>query len=105
MKEVMNTVYGDEMLKRKQIYDTLKKIEDWKNTDDQGDSDSKKMVRTDQIVPSAIPTIEADHHISVKKLSSIHMTSFGMTSYFLHKQLGLVKKLVYRVSKQLSLDP
>jgi hypothetical protein len=30
--------------------------------------------------------------------------SFGMTCCFLHKQLGLVKKLAYRVSKQLSLD-
>jgi hypothetical protein len=39
MKEIMNTVYGDKMLKRKQIYDTLKKIEDWKNMDDQGISD------------------------------------------------------------------
>jgi hypothetical protein len=30
----MNTLYGDKMLKRKQIYDALKKNEDWKNTDD-----------------------------------------------------------------------
>jgi hypothetical protein len=101
----MNTVYGDKMVKRKQIYDTLKKIEDWENTDDQWDSDSKKMVWTGQIIPSAVTAIEADHHISVKQLSSIHMTSFGMTSCFLHKQLGLVKKLAYMVSKQLSLDP
>jgi hypothetical protein len=53
---------------------------------------------------SAVTAIEADHHISVKQLSAIHMMSFGMTCCFLRKQLGLVKKLAYRVSKQLYLD-
>jgi hypothetical protein len=99
----MNTVYGDKMLKRKQIFDTLKKNEDWKNMDDRGDSDSSKMVRTGPIILSAVTAIEAGHHISVKQLSAIHMMSFGMTCCFLHKQLGLVKKMAYRVSKQLSL--
>jgi hypothetical protein len=51
------------------------------------------MVRTGHIIPSATTAIEADHHISVKQLSAIHMTSFGMTCCFLHKQLGLVKKV------------
>jgi hypothetical protein len=45
----MNTVYCDKRLMRKQIYNILKKIEDWKNTDDLRDSDPKKMVQTGQI--------------------------------------------------------
>jgi hypothetical protein len=80
MKEIMNTVYGDKMLKRKQIYDTLKKIEDWKNTDDQGDSNPKKMVWTGQLILSSITAIEADHHVYAKQFTAIHMTSLGMTS-------------------------
>jgi hypothetical protein len=32
------------------------------------------------------------------------MMPFGMASCILHKELGLVKKLAYRVSKQLSLE-
>jgi hypothetical protein len=45
-------------------------------------------------------TIEADHHISIKQLSAIHITPFGMTSCNLCQYLGLVKNLV---SKLLSL--
>jgi hypothetical protein len=50
-------------VKRKQIYNILKKIEDWKNADDLGDSDPKKMVQTGQIILSVATTSEADHQL------------------------------------------
>jgi hypothetical protein len=45
MKEIMNTVYGDKMLKRKQIYDTLKKTEDWKTRMTRGTPIQRKWSR------------------------------------------------------------
>jgi hypothetical protein len=66
MKEMVNAVHRDKGFRRKQTFEIIKKTEDLKNTDNQRHFDPKKMVWTDQIIPSVASSIEAGHHISIK---------------------------------------
>jgi hypothetical protein len=60
---MVNVVHRDKGFKKKHIFEIIKKAEDLKNTDNQRHFDPKKMVRTDQIIPSVAAAIEAGHHI------------------------------------------
>jgi hypothetical protein len=70
MKEMVNAVHRDKGFKRKQIFEIIKKAEDLINTDNQRHFNPKKMVWTDQIIPSVDSSIEAGHQ-SNKFLPSI----------------------------------
>jgi hypothetical protein len=80
-------------LKKRQLYEIMKKVKTRKNVNDQRPFISKKMVGIGQIMASVANTIKAGRHVPIEKLTAIHMTSFRIISPILHKELGLVENL------------
>jgi hypothetical protein len=98
-KRLADNTYGEKTLKTRAIYKISKQIKDEKNTDDKRKFNSKKTIRTADLIAA---NVKADRRVCVKALASAHGVSAGTVFTILHKELGLVKKSARWVPKLLS---
>ncbi len=71
-------------LKKTQIYEILKRVKMWKNTDDRRGFTKQK---TADLIASV--AVAEDRRVSIQDLSRAHGTLYGTISRILHSQLGL----------------
>jgi histone-lysine N-methyltransferase SETMAR len=101
-KKLADNAYGEKALKTRAIYKIFKQIKEGKNTDDKRRFNSKKTIRTAELIASIAADVEADRRICVKTLASAYGVSAGTVFNILHEELGLVKKSARWVPKLLS---
>jgi hypothetical protein len=102
INEMVDYVYGDKGMKRRKFCELLKQLKDWKNPGDHRHFKPKKTVLPGQLSTSVVATIKVDRRIYIMQVRVVHMTSFGTMSLILHKELDLVKKSAWWMSKEVS---
>jgi histone-lysine N-methyltransferase SETMAR len=104
IKETTEAAYGDQALKKTQIYEVMKKVKAGKNTEDQRHLSAKKTKRTVNLVASVAAAVKEDARVSIQELASANGVSYGTIQTILHDDLGLSKKSARWVPKLLSDD-
>jgi histone-lysine N-methyltransferase SETMAR len=102
IKETTEAAYGDQALKRTQIYEIMNKVKAGKNTEDQRHLSAKKTKRTVNLVAAVAAAVKEDARVSIQELASANGVSYGTIQTILHVDLGLSKKSARWVPKLLS---
>ena len=102
IKELVETVYGDKGLKMRAIYTILKKVKAGEDAADLRGWNTKKTVRTGDLIAAVAAAIEDNRRANIRDLAKAYGTTYGTVSRIIHDSLGLVKKSARWVPKLLS---
>jgi hypothetical protein len=102
VNEMVDNVYRDKGMKRRQNSELIKQLKDRKNPGDHRHFKPKKNVLPGQFSTSVVATIKVDRRIYIMQVRVVPMASFGTMSLILHKEVDLVKKSARWMSKELS---
>ena len=102
IQETVNGAFGDQALKKTQIYDILKLVKAGKSTSDRRHCSSQKTKRTASLVADIAAAIQADARVGIEDLVRAFGVSHGTIHTVLHEDLGLVKKSARWVPKLLT---
>ena len=91
IQETVNGAFGDQALKKTQIYDILKLVKAGKSTSDRRHCSSQKTKRTASLVADIAAAIQADARVGIEDLVRAFGVSHGTIHTVLHEDLGLVK--------------
>jgi len=101
---MINTVYGNKVLKKALIYMILKAVKEGNDATDQHGRLTKKSVITPLLVASVAASFQAERRINIRELAKREGTSFSTIFCMVLKEQGLVKKSARWVPKLLLLD-
>ena len=93
IKELVETVYGDKGLKMRAIYTILKKVKAGEDAADLRGWNTKKTVRTGDLIAAVAAAIEDNRRANIRDLAKAYGTTYGTVSCIIHDSLGLVKKV------------
>jgi hypothetical protein len=85
IKETMETVYGDKVLKKMAIYAIIKKVKNGEINNDQRHLNAKKTMWTPAFIASVAAAVEEDCRLSIKALATAHGTSRCMRIWALRR--------------------
>ena len=81
------------------IYTILKKVKAGENAADLRDRNTKKTVRTGNLIPAVATAIEENRLANIRELAKAHGATYGTVSHIIHDSLGLVKKSARKGAK------
>jgi hypothetical protein len=94
----------DKVLKRRVIYKILKQTKYGKNTDNQGEFNSRRSVCPATLIATVATNVKAHQQICIKSFSLAYGTSVGTIFAFLHQENGLIKESASWELKKLTWD-
>jgi hypothetical protein len=92
IKNFVDEAFGDQALKKTQIYDIVKKARAGVDVSDQRHLNAKKTKRTESLVAAVAAAVEKNRQVTVQELTSAHGASYGTIRRILKDELGLAKR-------------
>jgi histone-lysine N-methyltransferase SETMAR len=102
IQETTEAAYGENALKKTQIYEIIRAVKERKVTEDQRQHNGRRKVRSPNFVAKIAVEVEDDRRITIRKLAAANgvcMRTFQLT---LHEDLDLSKKSARWVPKLLT---
>ncbi len=97
-------MYGDQALKRTQIYNIMKTVKEGKPAADQWGFNTKRRIRNSGFIANITAEVESNRRVTVRKIMRIHGVLTRTIHTMLHDDLNLSKKSARWVPKLLSDD-
>jgi hypothetical protein len=101
-QKTTETAYGENALKKIQIYEIIKAVKEGKVTEDQRQHNGRRKVRRPDFVAEIAAEVDEDRRITIRKLAAAHGVSMRTIQLTLHEDLDLSKKSARWVPKLLT---
>jgi hypothetical protein len=102
IQETTEAAYGENALKKIQIYKIIKAVKEGKVTEDQRQHNRRRKVRSPDFVAEIATEVEDDQRITIRKLAAAHGVCMRTIQLTLHEDLDLSKKSTRWVPKLLT---
>jgi hypothetical protein len=94
--------YGENALKKSQIYEIIRAVKEGKVTEDQRQNNGRRKVRSPDFIAEIAAEVEDDRRITIQKLTATHGVCKRTIQLTLHEDLDLSKKSARWVPKLLT---
>jgi histone-lysine N-methyltransferase SETMAR len=102
IQETTEAAYGENALKKTQIYEIIRAVKEGKATEDQRQNNGRRKVRSPDFVAEIAAKEDKDRRVTIRKLAAAHGVCMRTVQLTLHEDLDLSKKSARWVPKLLT---